>query len=466
MSHTSALKHRLVGDKAFYSQVFAILLPVIIQNTVTNVVNLLDNIMVGAVGTLQMSAVAIVNQLLFVFNVCIFGGLSGAGIFAAQYAGAKDHKGLAHCFAAKTYICLVMLVAALTLFLCFPEQLIGLYLSADTSPAVAAETMGYAKNYLYIMLVGLLPFTVAQVYGSTLREVGETKLPMLSSVAAIFVNLVFNYLFIFGKFGFPKWGVAGAAVATVLSRFVEVAILLPAAHKKTAKFPFLGQLRNGFRIPRGLCLSILRRGTPLLLNECLWAFGTATLMQCYSMRGIGVVAATNIVSTVSNLFNVVFLSMGNAVAIMVGQCLGANAIGQAKLTVTRLLSLAAASCTVIGAVLAVASPYIPLLYNTEPAVQHTATQLFWVVAATMPFHAYTHCAYFVIRSGGRTFITFLFDCGFSWAVSVPAAFVLAHFTGLPILWVFTAVNGLDVLKCFAGALLVHKNIWIKNIVQS
>ncbi len=466
MPHTSNLKHRLVGDKTFYSRVFAILLPVIIQNTVTNVVNLLDNIMVGAVGTLQMSAVAIVNQLMFVFNVCIFGALSGAGIFAAQYAGAKDHKGLAHCFAAKAYICLAMLVAALVLFLCAPQTLIGLYLSADTSPAVATETMGYAKTYLNIMLIGLLPFTVAQMYGSTLRETGETKLPMLSSVIAIFVNLIFNYFLIFGKCGFPKLGVAGAAAATVLSRFVEVAILIPAAHKKTAQFPFLGLLHKSFRIPRGLCLSILRRGTPLLFNECLWALGTATLMQCYSMRGIGVVAATNIVSTVSNLFNVVFLSMGNAVAIMVGQCLGANALDQAKLTVGRLLALAVAACTVIGGILAVASPYIPLLYNTEPAVQHTATQLFWVVAATMPFHAYTHCAYFVIRSGGRTFITFLFDCGFSWAISVPAAFVLAHFTGLPILWVYATVNGLDVLKCFAGALLVHKDIWVKNIVQS
>ncbi len=465
MTQSYSLKQRLIGNRAFYARVFSILLPVMIQNTVTNVVNLLDNVMVGAVGTLPMSAVAIVNQLMFVFNVCIFGALSGAGIFAAQYAGAKDQRGISHCFRAKAYISALVLALAIALFLCLPEQLIGLYLSADTAPAVAAETMGYAKTYLAIMLVGLLPFTVAQIYGSTLREVGETRLPMLSSVAAIFVNLIFNYLLIFGKLGFPKWGVAGAAVATVLSRFVEVAILIPAAHKKVGQFPFLGLIYRGFSIPRGLVRSILQRGTPLMLNECLWATANAVLIQCYSVRGIHAVAATNITSTVANLFNVLFLSMGNAVAIMVGQTLGANRLSEAKITTSRLLAMGTALSAAVGGVMALAAPYIPLLYNTEADVQRTATLLLWIVAATMPFHAYTHCAYFVIRSGGRTFITFLFDCGFSLAVTVPLAYSLAHFTSLPIVYMFLIVNASDLLKTAVGAFLLKSGIWLKNIVQ-
>ena len=183
---------RLIGDRTFYQQMIAIVVPIIIQNTVTNVVGLLDNVMVGRVGTLQMSAVAIVNQLLFIFNLCIFGGLAGAGIFATQYAGAGDDEGVRHCFRIKWMIAVAMLVFAGAVFLTVPRQLIGLYLAKDTDAAAAASTLAFGMEYLMIMLLGLAPFAIAQVYSSTLREVGETRLPMIASVVAILVNLVFN----------------------------------------------------------------------------------------------------------------------------------------------------------------------------------------------------------------------------------------------------------------------------------
>lgn len=215
------LRERMFGDRDFYAQVVAVVVPIIIQNTVSNVVSLLDNVMVGRVGTLQMSAVAIVNQLLFVFNLCIFGGLAGAGIFATQYAGAHDDKGVRDCFRVKWMIALSMLACALVVLIAFPKRLIGMYLAQETAQADAAATLGFGMDYLTVMLWGLLPFGVSQVYASTLREVGETRLPMFASVAAILVNLVFNYFLIFGKCGFPELGVTGAAIATVLSRYVE-----------------------------------------------------------------------------------------------------------------------------------------------------------------------------------------------------------------------------------------------------
>ena len=142
------LKDNLIGDSAFYRRVIAIVLPMIVQNTITNVVSLLDNVMVGRVGTLEMSAVAIVNQLLFVYNLCIFGGLSGAGIFSAQYAGAKDDKGVAHCFRIKLIISAAMFALSLIVFLGFPRQLIGLYLAKDTAPEIAKITLNHAENYV------------------------------------------------------------------------------------------------------------------------------------------------------------------------------------------------------------------------------------------------------------------------------------------------------------------------------
>ena len=148
MTKMNALKHNLIGTKSFYKQVVTILLPIIIQNTVTNIVSLVDNVMVGRVGTLPMSAVAIVNQLLFVFYLCIFGGLSGAGIFTSQYHGACDNKGVAHTVRMKFYIALTVVLGATAIFLIFPNQLIGMYLSEGTSAADAVETLQHGKDYL------------------------------------------------------------------------------------------------------------------------------------------------------------------------------------------------------------------------------------------------------------------------------------------------------------------------------
>lgn len=458
------LRERMFGDRDFYAQVVAVVVPIIIQNTVSNVVSLLDNVMVGRVGTLQMSAVAIVNQLLFVFNLCIFGGLAGAGIFATQYAGAHDDKGVRDCFRVKWMIALSMLACALVVLIAFPKRLIGMYLAQETAQADAAATLGFGMDYLTVMLWGLLPFGVSQVYASTLREVGETRLPMFASVAAILVNLVFNYFLIFGKCGFPELGVTGAAIATVLSRYVETAVIMVYTHMKSHHFGFIRGAYRSLRVPKSLMISILRRGTPLLVNEFLWSSGMAVLLQCYSVRGLDVVAACNIATTVSNLFKVVFLSMGNAVAIMVGQALGANDIERAKNCTWRLMTLSVGSNLIMATLLALFAPAIPNIYNTEPHVRQIATQLICVVAVMMPAYSFSHCCYFTLRSGGKTIITFLFDSVFTWCVNVPAAWLLAYKTGLGIVPLYFGVQALEMVKVVVGFVLVKKGVWIHNIV--
>lgn len=458
------LRERMFGDRDFYAQVVAVVVPIIIQNTVSNVVSLLDNVMVGRVGTLQMSAVAIVNQLLFVFNLCIFGGLAGAGIFATQYAGAHDDKGVRDCFRVKWMIALSMLACALVVLIAFPKRLIGMYLAQETAQADAAATLGFGMDYLTVMLWGLLPFSVSQVYASTLREVGETRLPMFASVAAILVNLVFNYFLIFGKCGFPELGVTGAAIATVLSRYVETAVIMVYTHMKSHHFGFIRGAYRSLRVPKPLIISILRRGTPLLVNEFLWSSGMAVLLQCYSVRGLDVVAACNIATTVSNLFKVVFLSMGNAVAIMVGQALGANDIERAKNCTWRLMTLSVGSNLIMATLLALFAPAIPNIYNTEPHVRQIATQLIYVVAVMMPAYSFSHCCYFTLRSGGKTIITFLFDSVFTWCVNVPAAWLLAYKTGLGIVPLYFGVQALEMVKVVVGFVLVKKGVWIHNIV--
>lgn len=470
MSEKLSLRRTLIGDRLFYRRVFAVLLPIVVQNTVTNVVSLLDNVMVGRVGTLPMSAVAIVNQLLFVFNLCVFGGLAGAGIFAAQYAGAGDDEGVRSCFRMKVWLGAAMLLAALAVFLSIPERLISMYLAADTAPADAAETMEHALRYLRIMLVGLVPFTVSQVYGSTLRELGETKLPMVASLVAIAVNMSLNYVLIFGNTGlsflpFGPMGVSGAAIATVISRFAEALVIVLFVHRRVGRFAFIRGAYRTLAVPKKLCLDIARKGTPLLINEFLWSSGMAILMQCYSVRGLDVVAASNISSTVQNLFNVVFLSMGNAISILVGQDLGAGRLETAKTTVWRLLTLSMALSLVMSAAMYAVAPIIPRIYNTSDHVRTMAAELLRVVAIMTPFFTFSSGSYFTLRAGGKTLVTMFFDCGFSWCACIPLAYCLTRFTALPIIPVYAAVQALDLIKCAIGFVLVKKGIWINNMVK-
>lgn len=460
----ASVRRKLVGDRAFYAQMIAIVVPMIIQNTVTNVVSLLDNVMVGRVGTLEMSAVAIVNQLLFVFNVCIFGGLSGAGIFATQYAGAQDDNGVRHCFRIKWMIVLGMMAFALLIFLTIPERLIGIYLAGDTHADDVAKTLAFGMDYLLVMLWGLLPFAVAQVYASTLREMGETKLPMMASVIGILTNLIFNYLLIFGKFGFPEMGVTGAAVATVLSRYLEMAIIVVYTHGRQDYFSFIHGAYRSLHVPGHLLGAVGKKGMPLLVNEFFWSIGMAFLMQCYSVRGLDVVAATNIASTVSNLFKVVFMSMGSAVAIMVGQALGANEGEKAKDIAWKLMAAAVASNAVMAVLLALLSPVIPMIYNTEQNVRDIAQKMLLIVSVMMPFYSFCHCCYFTLRSGGRTIITTIFDSGYTWVVAAPVAYMLAYLTDMPIVPLYFCVQGMEIIKCIMGFIMVEKGIWIRNIV--
>ncbi len=264
---------RFIGDRAFYRRVITIVLPIIIQNTVTNFVSLLDNIMVGRVGTEQMSGVAIANQLLFVFNLCIFGGMSGAGIFGAQFYGQGNHEGVRYTFRFKLMTGTFVLLAALAVLIPFGPTLISHYLTDGEGAGDLALTFAYSKSYMRIMLFGLLPFALTQCYSGTLRETGETKLPMIASIIAVLTNLCLNYVLIYGKLGFPALGSDGAAYATVISRFVELAVVAVVTHRHKVDYPFIMGAYRSLRIPAALVKSILIKGAPLLVNEALWSMG-------------------------------------------------------------------------------------------------------------------------------------------------------------------------------------------------
>lgn len=465
VNNKKSLIHKFTGDRAFYKMVLAIAVPIMVQNGITNFVNLLDNIMIGRVGTEPMSGVAIVNQLIFVYNLCLFGGVSGAGIFTAQYFGQKNDEGIRQTVRFKLWTVAIITLLTTALFLLAGTDLITMYLQGEGTAENISATLHYGRQYLLIMLLGLPPFMMVQVYSSTLRECGQTILPMKAGIVAVFVNLVLNYILIYGKFGVPALGVQGAAIATIISRYTEAGIVIIHTHKHREVNPFVVGLYSTLMVPANLVGKIVTKGMPLLLNETLWAAGVAMLAQCYSVRGLNVIAAQNISSTINNVFNIVFIALGDSVAIIVGQLLGAGRMEEARDTDNKMIAFSVFCCTCVAALMFFLSPLFPMLYNTTDDVRQLAQYFIMASAVFMPQNAFLHASYFTLRSGGKTIITFLFDSVFIWCVSVSIAFVLSRFTTLPVLAIFILVQAGDIVKCVIGFVLVKKGVWLQNIVE-
>lgn len=451
-------------DRVIYQKALALAVPMMIQSGITNAVGLVDNLMVGSLGTESMTAVSIAGQLIFVFNLAIFGGLSGPGIYGAQYYGQGNKEGFKNVFRLKYWICLVCLLAGILAFCFGGPFLVGLYLHGSGSGIDAALTLQLALEYLHIMMWGFVPFIITQIYAGSLRETGVSIMPMVAGLISVVVDIVFNYLLIYGKFGFPELGVAGAAIATVLARIAEMLVVVICTHAKMHQYAYLQGVYKTIKIPIRNMRVIIVKSIPIFLNEFLWAGGMAALTQCYSMRGLEVVAGINISNAICNLLNVVFIAMGNAVGILTGQYLGASKFEEAKNNGKKLMWFTGIICGILTVILIAFSGIFPKFYNTTEEVRTLGRYFIIINALFFPLQGFLNALYFTLRSGGKTFITFLFDSIYTWCVPVLVAFILCSFTGLSVLWIFTIIQALDFIKVTIGYILIEKGIWITNLV--
>ena len=457
-------KEKYIGDAAFYKWYLYLALPMILQNAITNLVSFLDNIMVGQLGTEQMSGVAIVNQLIFVYNLAIFGAASSASIFGAQYYGRGNHKGHMYSFRFKLYATLLVTGLTILLFATKGADLISLYLT-DTAGSGATEVaLQYGLEYLGIMMVGLVPFAVNQSYATNIKETGQTLVPMIASFVAVGSNAVLDYLLIFGIGPFPKLGVLGAALATVIARYIEAFIIIVWAHSHKEKNRYLEGAYTGIGMPKEELKAIIIKGFPLMINEVLWAAGMTTVTQCYSIRGLEVVAGLNIATTITNLFNIIYIQLGACISIVVGQYLGAGELEKAKDADNKMIVFSVFCCALVAGMMLVIGGFFPQIYNTSEQIKELATSFIAVSAIIMPFCSFSHASYFTLRSGGKTLVTFLFDSVFTWVVVVPTAFVLAHYTGLGIVSVYFFVQATELIKVAIGYFMVRSNVWLVQMV--
>ncbi|MBR4947914.1 MAG: MATE family efflux transporter [Clostridiales bacterium] len=451
-------------NKDLYRRLLKIAVPMMIQNGVSQIVNLLDNFMIGQVSTNALSGVGIANQMMFVFYLMTFGATAGSGIFTAQYYGKKDWEGVRITFRFKLITNLILSVLACFIFYFGATFLVSRYLQGEGDPADAAETLKIGVQYLHVMIISLIPIGICQAYAGTLRDIGQTKVPLVASACAILVNFTGNLLLIYGLLGFPALGALGAAIATVISRFVELGVLVVyvATHKEQC--PFIVGAFKHFRIPGKMAREFIIRATPLLLNETMWSFGITMLNQSYSYRTLDAMAAIQIETSIYNVMMVAFVAMGEAVGILTGQILGSGKVEEAKKNAFRMIWFTVAFGTLFGIIMICVSPFFPMIFpDATVEIKNLATWLIVINGTLMPFYSFTHASYFIIRSGGKTLITMIFDSGFVWILSVPFAFVLSHYTSLPLIWMVAAVQALELIKCITGGLFVKSGIWAKDI---
>ena len=457
--------NKYFGNRQFYRAALMIAMPIMIQNGITNLVGMLDNIMVGRIGTVEMTGVSIANTLIFVFNLAIFGAVSGAGIFGAQFYGKGDLEGVRNAFRYKLLEGFLLLVIGSAVLLFFGRPLIRLFLTGEGDVEDIEGSLRYGFSYVKILLIGLPAFVLVQCYAGSLRETGQTVLPMTAGIVAVIVNCFLNWVLIFGKLGLPRLGSDGAAIATVISRYVEALFVVIRTHRRSDRYPFIRGVYRTLRIPGRLARSITLKGMPLIFNETLWALGQTLLLQSYSLRGYEVVSATNIAFTLGNVCNVAFMAMGAAIGILVGQLLGAGKVEEAKDTDRKLIVFSELICLVFAGLMASVCRVFPQIYNTERSVRALAGTFILINAALMPVNAYSNAAYFTLRSGGKTYVTFLFDSFFSCVVVAPVAYCLSRFTTLPILPLYACCQGIEIVKCGIGYAMIRSGIWIHNIVK-
>ncbi|MBQ8994730.1 MAG: MATE family efflux transporter [Oscillospiraceae bacterium] len=445
-----------IPDKKFFRLVLSIALPMMIQNTFTNLISLVNNVTVGRLGTEQLAGVAVANQLVSIYIMCIWGTMSGAEIFGAQYHGNKDMDNLRNTFRFMILMALLVSAVSAAIFLVFGEPLVKLYIFSDAEGSDVDLALREGTRYLRLLVISFLPLGLNMGYTSILRVNDQNLVPMYSSMVGIVSSLAINFLLI------PRLGIDGAAVATISSRVLESLINIVWCHTHPDRLPFLKGVFKTLKVPKKLAKQILLTGLPLTANETIWQIGVATITQCYSYRGLSSVAAVNIATTVQMLTSVSIFALGAAIGVVMGNLLGAGDKDGAEAASKKLMGFSVFVGLSVGLLLLVLGPLVPVLYpNLSPEVHEIAKWLVWGEAFDAVLNSFYNAAYYIIRSGGKTVTTFLFDSGFIWGVSVVVAVILAYFTSVSIIPFYWIEKVLDILKCIIIYLLVRKGSWIQ-----
>lgn len=444
----------MLHDRKFQKTVLMIAVPLMLQQLIVSSVNLIDNLMVGQLGDMALSGVSMANRFYMIVWAGVNGMIASSVIYLSQYNGANDTNHMKQSFRFMIVSSYILCIALFIIAFFFPEMVIAFFIKD-------VEVIRLGSAYLKIAAISYLPSVISLCIASAFRALGETKKPLYISVISVLTNAVFNYLLIFGVFGFPKLGVVGAAIATLIARSVEALIYLWML--KVSDMPFKTKVSNIFTFDFELAKRITIRAFPLCVNEIMWSFGMSTLVRSYSHRGLVVNTAYSMSSTISDLFFVLFGGMATASTVLIGTPLGANKLEKAKENAYKLLGFSLILAGVILVLMFATSYVAPYFYNVSMEAKHLSANFLRIMALFFVLYMFNTSIYFILRAGGDTKSTLFMDSGFMWMLNIPLVMLLAYHTNLHVLIVYAIGQSTDVLKACVSYYLLKKEKWVKNL---
>ncbi|AKL94744.1 Na+ driven multidrug efflux pump [Clostridium aceticum] len=446
-----------IKDIQFYKTLLAIALPIALQNLISSSLNLVDTIMIGKVGEIEIAAVGLANQFFFIFVLLLFGINSGSSIFISQFWGKKDVANIRRVLGiALVFGGIISLIfAGFALFL---PQMVLKFFTKDV------QTIALGSTYLSVVSLSYLATAVSFSYSFGARSIGEAKLPMIISSISLVANTILNYLFIFGMGFIPPMGVKGAAFATLLSRIIEMFLLLWIIYYK--EHPLAGKVKEMLDLSKSFLRNFFKTTSPVILNEGFWSLGMTMYLAAYARISTEAVAAVHISSTVQNLFMVIAFGIANACTIMIGNEIGANHQEKAISYAKKFSILGVLIGLFIGITLFLSTPFIVSFFNISDVVRHSAIQIltvFSVVMSAKVFNAILVVG--ILRGGGDTKFSLFLEMGSVWLIGVPLAFLGALVLKLPVYWVVALVSLEEIVKALIGIPRVISKKWVRNIIE-
>ena len=447
----------LFEDKQFYKTLLHLAIPIAAQNLVSSSLNMVDTIMIGGLGEIEIAAVGQANQLFFLFSLLLFGVNSGSAIFTAQFWGKRDVKNIRRVLGIGLMTSIIAAAFFTVLALIFPKQVMSIF-SSD----IVVITVG--SDYLRIVGWSYVITAITFTFSSILRSTEQAKIPMIFSIVALLTNTVLNYVLIFGKFGFPMLGVKGAAIATVIARVLETVLMLVFVYAK--KHVPAASINEMMDLSMEFVKNFFKTTIPVILNESLWALGMTVYAVVYGRIGTGAVAAVNISGTVEKIAMVFFFGISNAAAVMIGNRIGAGEEDKAYDYAKKLLTLGSLLAVVMGAILILSSGFILTFFNISYEVSIAAQRILWIFALFMPIKMFNLINIVgVLRSGGDTKFSLFLDVVGVWAIGIPLALFSGILLGLPVYWVVLMVAADEVFKIIFGFRRFTTRKWINNLVH-
>lgn len=438
-------------SNGFYSSLVAIAIPISLQALLQNFVNMLDTIMIGQLGSVEIAAVGLGNQIFFILNMILFGITSGGSVFIAQFWGKKDLAGIRKSLGLMTLIAFVVSVIFTITCLLIPNQLIRLY-----SPDPQVIQVG--GTYLRFVCLSYIPTAISFSITLALRSTERVKLPLVCTSISLFTNLIANYLLIF----VAGLGVKGAAIATIISRIIEFVIL--ATWSYSHKYEICGKLKELLGFNRYFIVKFLKIAFPVIINETFWGLGTSVYNAIFAHAGTNAFTAYSITGTISQLTWVFCMGFGNGIGVLIGKRIGEKKIDEAKTYAKRSMWFMPLIGAVVGVFLVPLSKLLPVFFNVDQEIIKTATAILMILIFVYPFNSF--CMNWIVgvcRAGGDTVFSAVAEIVVLWCVAIPLGYVAAFVLHLPAPMIYLFFCSESIVKAIIGAIRVLSGKWLHEV---